>query len=166
MEGLSNLGIDAWGLVLYLVNFGLLALVLTKFLYKPVLKMLDERRDHIQSNLEEAERLRREFEEEMTKRSHEAEEMQKHMRLELEEQRRHAETRAKEMMLEAKRERETMIQEAERTLAEAKARLVKDVEDELLEKIERIVVTITEEKAEASDLEASVERAWKQLRNV
>lgn len=48
----SKLGID-WKLLLAQgVNFALLLLILTKFFYKPVIKMLDERRKKIADNAE------------------------------------------------------------------------------------------------------------------
>ena len=102
MKGLANLGIDFWGLALYLVNFGLLALILTKFLYKPLLKVLDERSSRIKENLEEAERMQRDFETEMNKRKAQSEEIMKHMRLELEGTKREAEDRAKAVIQDRK----------------------------------------------------------------
>lgn len=163
MEGLANLGIDFWGLVLYLVNFGLLALILIKFLYRPLLKVLDERRNNIKENLEEAERLKRDFEEEMNKRKEESEEVLKHMRLELEETRRAAEDQAKEVLKQAKQERETLMAETQAHLDRMKADLVSDVETELIEKIEQIVVRVTEERSSDKGLRASVDRAWKEI---
>jgi len=163
MEGLSRLGIDVWGLVLYLVNFGILALILTKFLYKPLLKVLDERSRNIKDNLEEAERLKTDFETEMNKRKANSEEVLKHMRLELEETRRHAEDRAKEVMQQAKQERETLLTETQAHINEMKARLVSDVEKELLANMERVVVRVIEEKHTTTDLQKSVARAWKDI---
>lgn len=163
MEGLANLGLDLWGLVLYLVNFGLLALILTKFLYKPLLKVLDKRSETIKSNLEEAERLKRDFEEEMAKRKAESEEILRHMRLELEGTKREAEARAKDVLAEAKRERETMLTETEVRISEMKKNLIRDVEGDLLRKMEQIVVTVVEERADKASLEASIERAWKEI---
>ena len=44
MDQLSNLGIDPWNMLLYLANTGVLLVILTYFLYKPILKFIDERR--------------------------------------------------------------------------------------------------------------------------
>lgn len=163
MEGLANLGIDFWGLVLYLVNFGLLALILTKFLYKPLLKVLDERSGNIKSNLEEAERLKKDFETEMNKRKAESEEIMKHMRLELEGTKRQSEARAKEVLQQAKKEREQLLAETQTRIDEMKARLVSDVEKELLVNMEQIVVRVIEEQNTDTDLQKSIARAWKDI---
>ena len=65
-ELFSKLGID-WRLLLaQMINFGILVFVLTKFLYRPMLKLLDERRQKIAEGLaqaEEAAKARRETEE-------------------------------------------------------------------------------------------------------
>lgn len=163
MEGLANLGIDVWGLVLYLVNFGVLALVLTKFLYKPVLKVLDERSRQIKENLEEAERLKREFEEEMHRRVMKSDEVMKHMRLELEGTKRHADDRAKEVLQQAKQEREHLLVETKAHIDEMKERLVSDVKQELLTNMERIVVRVVREQSSKEDLRESIERAWEDI---
>ena len=55
MELLSKLGVDWRLLIAQLINFGILLAVLYKFLYKPVLKLLHERSQKIESGLKNAE---------------------------------------------------------------------------------------------------------------
>ncbi|MDE2766284.1 MAG: F0F1 ATP synthase subunit B [Chloroflexota bacterium] len=62
-SGIGALGVDLTSLIVYLVNFGVLLLILYFFAYKRVLRMLDERSGRIKGSLEEAERVRRESEE-------------------------------------------------------------------------------------------------------
>ena len=52
---MDALGIDVNRLLLQIVNFGILALLLQMLLYKPVLKLLGERREKIRKGLEDAE---------------------------------------------------------------------------------------------------------------
>ena len=56
-EALHKLGIDWKMLLSQMVNFAILFLVLYKFLYKPVLKMLTERSDRIEKSIEHAEQI-------------------------------------------------------------------------------------------------------------
>jgi len=65
MEALSQLGIDLWSVLLYLVNFGFILWVLTRYVYKPLMKYVDERRETIKNNVNEAEELRQTFESKM-----------------------------------------------------------------------------------------------------
>lgn len=54
-ELFATFGLDWKLLIVQSVNFGLLLLVLWKFLYTPVLKMLDERRGKIAESVQKAE---------------------------------------------------------------------------------------------------------------
>ena len=62
-SGIGALGIDLWALIAYLVNFGVLLLLLYLFAYKRILGMLDQRSDRIKESLEEADRVRSESQE-------------------------------------------------------------------------------------------------------
>ena len=53
--GIAALGFNLPGLVAQLVNFGILLVILRLFLYKPILRMLDERRNRIAEGLSRAE---------------------------------------------------------------------------------------------------------------
>ncbi|HEM61607.1 MAG TPA: ATP synthase F0 subunit B, partial [Chloroflexi bacterium] len=55
MEGL---GINLGYLISQMVNFLLLLVILWIFLYKPIVRLLDRRREKIKTDLEEAERAR------------------------------------------------------------------------------------------------------------
>lgn len=54
MEIIHTLGINWMTLTAQLVNFGILLTVLTYFLYRPILRVLDERREKIAHSLDEA----------------------------------------------------------------------------------------------------------------
>ncbi|GAB4532063.1 MAG: hypothetical protein Kow0063_12100 [Anaerolineae bacterium] len=62
MDALRPLGIDPALLVAYIINFVILLVLLRLFLYRPVLKMLGERRQKIQESLEQADKVRQEAE--------------------------------------------------------------------------------------------------------
>ncbi len=49
--GIAQLGISLPGLIAQLVNFGILLLVLRLFLFKPIMKVMDERRRKIEEGL-------------------------------------------------------------------------------------------------------------------
>ncbi|MBI4250480.1 F0F1 ATP synthase subunit B [Candidatus Uhrbacteria bacterium] len=54
MEALGKLGIDGRLLIAQILNFGILLFLLHRFLYKPLLGMLEKRRVLIEKSLEEA----------------------------------------------------------------------------------------------------------------
>ncbi|MEK7173085.1 MAG: F0F1 ATP synthase subunit B [Patescibacteria group bacterium] len=62
MELFQKLGID-WRLLLaQAINFLVLLLILSKFLFKPVIKMLDERSSKVKDSLKQAEDIKRQVE--------------------------------------------------------------------------------------------------------
>lgn len=60
---LSDFGINPILLAAQIVNFLVLLFILKKLLYKPILKMLDERKKKIEESLENAEKIQKELEE-------------------------------------------------------------------------------------------------------
>ena len=62
MGGFASLGISLPLLIAFIINFAILFVLLGKFLYKPVLKMLDERAKKIKESMEWAEATKRDYE--------------------------------------------------------------------------------------------------------
>ena len=60
MEILENIGFNLPGLISQFINFGLLLVLLTLLLYRPVLRILDQRAERIRESLEAAENARQE----------------------------------------------------------------------------------------------------------
>jgi F-type H+-transporting ATPase subunit b len=66
MELLTKLGIDWRLLIAQFINFAILLSILTYFVYRPVLRLLDDRRERIRTSMEDAkniEKQRRELDE-------------------------------------------------------------------------------------------------------
>lgn len=62
MGGFASLGISLPLLVVFIINFIILLVLLRLFLFKPVLKMLDERAQRAKEGMELAEATKREYE--------------------------------------------------------------------------------------------------------
>ena len=61
MESLQALGINLPSLVLHTINFVVLLALLTRFLYKPVMRVLDDRAARIKESMERAEAIKTQF---------------------------------------------------------------------------------------------------------
>lgn len=59
--GLSQLGISWGSLIAYLVNVGIVLWLLTRYLYKPILNMLNERTRRIQDSLQQTEQVKQQL---------------------------------------------------------------------------------------------------------
>jgi F-type H+-transporting ATPase subunit b len=62
MGGFASLGINLPLLLAFVINFIILLLLLGKFLYKPVIKMLDERTQKVKQSMDWAEAIKRDYE--------------------------------------------------------------------------------------------------------
>ena len=62
MGGFASLGVNLPLLVVFIINFIVLFILLRLFLYKPVLKMLDERAKRTKEGMELAEATKKEYE--------------------------------------------------------------------------------------------------------
>lgn len=58
---MDAIGINIPGLVAQIINFTLLLIILYLVLYKPILRMLDQRRDRIRESMERAEEIKQEM---------------------------------------------------------------------------------------------------------
>lgn len=165
MEAFSKLGIDGWSIVLYLVNIGVLLALLTKLLYKPLLRLMDERRELVEKNLKETERLRKQFDEESKRRAAETRDILLKMQAEVVTAKAQAEVKAKELLAQADAERERVLEEARREAEQAKQGVLKEAERETQKRIEQTVLHVLKNKLPADVVKASVASAWKDLQS-
>ncbi len=146
MDAFQRLGIDLHSLLLYVVNFGLLAFILGRLLYKPLLRVLDERRDTIKGNLREAEELRAALDRERAERKEEAERMLAQIREEQARARAEAEAKAAALLAQADVRREEMMREAKELIAGMRARVYADVRDDVAARLEAALFAVVGKK--------------------
>ncbi len=60
MEAISTLGVNLQSLVIHIINFAILLFLLQRFLFPPILRMLDERQARIRESMEQAEQIQAE----------------------------------------------------------------------------------------------------------
>ena len=98
---MDKLGINTTWLIAQIVNFGILFFLLWSLAYKPVLKMLDSRKQKIQESLEYAEKVKRD-----------AADQQKEFERKLEEARREAQAASAAAQQAGEKEREAILAQA------------------------------------------------------
>ena len=127
MEALKPLGIDPALMIAYLVNFVLLLFLLRLFLYRPILKMLAERRQRIQESLEEADKVRQE-----------AEIQRSEYQRELEEARETSQEAASRATREIERRRDDILAEARKDAEQVREQALQQIEVERLQAMTEI----------------------------
>lgn len=133
---MEALGLDIKLLIVQIINFGLLLFVLSKFVYKPIIKLLDERKKKVQESVDNSAKI----EERLLK----LEEKEKDILKKAQEK---ANIEREELSKLAKEEREQILMEA-RTAAEKETlkglERLKAAEEEASQRIkEKLVKKIT-----------------------
>ena len=136
---MEKLGLDARWFISQLVNFTVLLLILQRFLYKPVLNMLQQRQERIRESMEHAERRRKE-----------AERAQEDYTKKIEESRREAQAIITQATQQAERAREEILARAQEGAKKIKAKAMTDVEYER----KRVVAELRDQVAELAVLAA------------
>ncbi|MEK7473862.1 MAG: ATP synthase F0 subunit B [Patescibacteria group bacterium] len=159
MEVLEVFGIDGWAVLMYLVNFGLLLAILTRFLYKPLLRYLDERRETVRKSIEEAETLRHVLADEREKREAEFRLLAAEAARQLAASKSEAESKSRAMLAETEARREKLLALAEAEIADQKRKLVGRVEADLLKRVEAVAMAALRDLP-AETVRTSVSKAW------
>lgn len=164
MEALANLGIDLWGLVLYITGFGVLLAVMARFVYKPLLSKIDERRNVIARNVNEAEELRKRFQQEIEEERVKQTAYMEDMKAKMAEAQAFAKKSAKELINDADARREKIIADAKKQADAIKNEVIEEAEKEIKQKMLTIVSKVIEDSVPQEVIAKSVEDQIKKLK--
>lgn len=157
MEIFSKLGLD-WRLLLaQVINFGILSFVLAKFLYKPMLKLLDERRSKIAEGLaraEDAAQAKRDVEqwrkEEEARLRARGEEM-------FQEAKSQAEKLQAQILAAAQEEAKRIREQTRKELEREKERIFQEAQSELAGLVSLATARVLERNIEDHDIKKSID---------
>ena len=150
---MAQLGINLNFLIAQIIHFLILLFVLRLLLYRPMLNMLNTRRERIQASLAEAERVRQE-----------AAQARQDYERQLEEERRRSQDAAQKAIQEAQKARERIIaqaqQEAEEILARARSEALRERERAMAELHDQVadLAVLASEKIVRAALDETMQR--------
>ena len=150
---MEKLGIN-WGLLLaQLINVGLLLWLLTRFLYQPVLNMLNERTRRIQESLQDAERVKeqlarakQDYDAELARARQEAAGI-------LAQAQDRAKVQEQEIIAQARQEAERIRSEARDQATQERDQLLRDLKNQMAE-----LVTVTATRVLGEELKSNHDR--------
>ena len=160
LETLSQFGIDVWSMVFYLVNFGVLLVVLTFLLYRPILSFLEKRQKAIADSVTEADELKKLLEEERAEMKRTKEQAQAELKAEVEHVKKTLREQEEKLTKDMEDKRSAMLAEAKAQIDAEKAALLKDAEAKTLSIIKEVVLYVVQNKVPQDVVHASVEEAW------
>lgn len=136
---MEKLGIDPRWFISQLVNFVVLLFILQRFLYKPILNMLEQRQERIRESMDYAERVKKE-----------AQRAEDDYQKKIEESRREGQAIIAEATQQAERSRDQILARAQDEAKEIKAKALVDVDYER----KRIVAELRDQVADLAVLAA------------
>ena len=160
MDKILNLGIDPWAMLLYLVNTGIVVVVLTYYLYKPILNFVDKRRDQILKSIDESKHLQETFEKKLEDSEKKKNQMEAELKEEMSKLNKFTEAKKKELMTEMEAARTLMLAKAAEEIEAKKAGLMKEVEGEVKALMSKIILNIVENKVPEDVINDSIGNAW------
>lgn len=165
MELLQKLGIDWRLLAAQLINFLILVFIMYKFLYKPVINLLDSRKEKIEKGLRDAEKLGEELEKTKELRDREIKKAKQEAMAIVEEAQRVAEVSGQEIKAKTKAEVEKLITAAKSQMIQEKDRMMTEVKKEaailVLAVAEKVVGKTFDSKMQQKLIEESLREADK-----
>lgn len=158
---LAALGVDAKSLIFQLITFLLVFLVLKKFAFKPITKMLIERRKTIEDGVKMGQRM----EKEKAKLDSEVVKVMRDARIEADKIIGNAQKEAREIIRDAEkvgqRKVDTMITDAEGRIQEESDQAKRRLEKEIVSLVSDATEAIVEEKVDATKDAKLIDKALK-----
>lgn len=151
MELFSKLGIDWRLLIIQIVNFGVLLFILKRYLYKPIITMLEKRRERVQESVDLNEKIKKEiheFEQEKTKQIEEAKNEAKNMLALASQRAQELEAKANE---EAKAKAEATLEQARKVIGEEKGKIIEEARKEIAQLVVDATGKMLEKSAEGKE---------------
>jgi len=130
-ELLDNLGVQWQLLLAQVVNFFILLVLLKKFLYKPMLKFLRERRQGIEEGLKKSELADQKFTEMRELQARELSKTRQEAQKIISEAKKRAEEAKSQIMAQAKKETESLFAKAEKDMEQVKTQRIEQAEQEI-----------------------------------
>lgn len=131
MELLEKLGINPVLLVTQIINFLVLLFILKKFLYKPILEMLERRRTKILEGLKKAQEIEKKYQE--TERVQEEKLYQARVRAGeiLQEAKERVEKMQQEILKKSEKEAEVILEKAKKEIENERLKMLQEVRSEI-----------------------------------
>jgi len=165
MQQLAALGIDLTSLVIYTVNFGIIYIVVSRLIAKPILEILENRKIEIETNLNEANKIREEMLTEKKKFEAEKEKIRNEFDQELLKFEESLKERSKYLELQNQRAREEIIQKALAEQKQIKENIFKIIQQDLINSYSVIISKILKEDTTSENIKSSIESSWESFKS-
>lgn len=132
MDFLKDFGVEPIMLLAQMVNFAILLFILKRFLYKPILKVLEERKNKIATSMKQSEQIQKKFEELDVKQQEILDNARNESAQIIDAAKSEAKTLANQIQIEASNQTQLSLKRAQETLALEKQKMISEAKKEIV----------------------------------
>lgn len=160
MDALTSLGIDPKLLIAQVINFGILFFALSKFLYKPLVSILDERKNKIERGLKDSLEAGEKLSQAQTQSKKQIAEAVSQANSIVEMAKKEADTEAKKIVTKAEQKASDIVARAKEAAKQQEDEVMKSVRPKIADLVSVAFEKIANEQADKD----SIARAVKDLK--
>jgi len=160
---MENLGIQPISLLTQIINFAIMVVVLTKFLYKPILKVIEERKKKIEESLELTEKLKKDVEKNEQKRLEIIDEARAEGKKIIEEVKKSAKQMEAELVRKAQAEAAAIVEKSKKEIEAERGELEKKLKEQTVEIAAAMAEKIISEVLSEKDHRNIIEKKLKEI---
>jgi len=159
MEILEDFGVEPILLLAQVVNFVILLYILKRFLYKPILKVLEERKKRIETSVKQSEEMQKRFDEITKKQTEILDKTKAESEQIIEGAKNEAKILADQIQLNATNAGNERIKRTQQTLEIEKQKMINEAKREIVD----VVTSITEKVVQKNLTKGDKERLVRQV---
>ena len=163
---MENIGIEPSQLLTQVINFLLMVILLTKLLYKPVLKALDERKKKIEESLRLAEEIKLEADKNEKKRQEIINKSKQEAKQIIEEAKKTAKQVEAEIIMKAHNEAEMIIEKGKKDIEGEREQMEKQLRNKTIEIASEMAEKVIGMVLSDSDHHKIINNKLKDLKNI
>ena len=163
MEILKDFGVQPILLLAQIVNFAILLYLLKRFLYKPILKVLEERRNKIETSMKQAEEIQKRFDETAKKQEEVLDKARSDASKIIEGAKEEAKVLSATIQKEAKDATEATIKRTQEVLELEKQKMITEAKNQIIDVVAAATERVVAKTLKFQDKERLVKEAIKEI---
>lgn len=163
MEFINALGINGKLLVTQLINFVILMIGLTYLVYKPILRLLDERRERVKKSMDDVKFIEEQKKEIENFKAEQFVKVDTEMTKFMDEAKKQAEKTKKEILSQAQKESDALLQKAKLQLQDERVQMAGDFQSALAMAVVKLSASVLQREFSKSDQERILQDLEKKI---
>lgn len=160
---MDKIGVEPVALLTQIINFLLMVLILSKILYKPILKMLDERKKKIEEGLKYTEKMQLEMEKLEKKKAEVLDKAREEVKKIVEEGKKAGKSVEADIIKSAHEEAKQIIESGKKEIDSEKAKMLKNLHRETVDVSVRMAEKILKDVLSQEDQKLIIDKKLKQI---